>query len=58
MKRLWDVNYHLNETLNLLYLTARKTKTSESEIYLTLSVLHDISLEDIEKIQVCLKTES
>lgn len=58
VKRLWDVAYHFNEEFNILYLTARKTKTSEPEIYITLSVLQDVSIEDIEQLQRALLTES
>ncbi|XP_063986268.1 uncharacterized protein LOC135167224 [Diachasmimorpha longicaudata] len=50
-RKLWDVEYKYEPSLDLIYLEAKKTKDSETDIYIPWSVKCTIKLQDIENIQ-------
>ncbi|KAK9298928.1 hypothetical protein QLX08_007905 [Tetragonisca angustula] len=56
-KRYWEVNYKYSENLDLLYLEVKKSKNSQTEIYVPWPTSSNISLDMIEKIQKDLDVE-
>ncbi|XP_012285042.1 uncharacterized protein LOC105702225 [Orussus abietinus] len=55
IKRYWDVSYKYNEDLDLLYLEARSSKSSQLEVYVPWSTLTTVTLHQIDNIQRALE---
>ncbi|XP_015124103.1 uncharacterized protein LOC107046107 [Diachasma alloeum] len=56
-RKLWDVEYKYEPSLDLVYLEAKKTKDSEPEIYVPWAAKYAIKIEDMENIQKTLDIE-
>ncbi|XP_063240964.1 tRNA-splicing endonuclease subunit Sen15-like [Bacillus rossius redtenbacheri] len=48
---LWDVKYFYSQELEMMYLTARRTRTSPVDIYIPVSSTASISPQWIDKVQ-------
>lgn len=54
---MWDVEYKYDDRLDLIYLTAKIRKNSESEIYVPWPAKNNITLRNIESIEEQLKCD-
>ncbi|XP_071050602.1 uncharacterized protein [Onthophagus taurus] len=49
VKKYWDVEYHFNEILSSMYITAKKTKSSKTLTFIPISSFDGISIEEMKK---------